>query len=198
METPKPTDIEWSDYVLSKFHESELDKGYPKVDGLRRVIELVMGPVMESKIVSVDTRKEQNQFAATVVYSIKVKFNGSSEERTFQDVADAGNHNIKPPRGNESLDFRNYATTIAATRAEARVMRKALKLKVMAAEEAMELKTDLPMSSSQANVINLICNRKNLNAEEVFEQYMTKFGLSDKKQLTHQQAIKIINELNKE
>lgn len=200
MEQPKPTDIEWSDYVLSQFHEGELDRGYPKVDGLRRVVEVVMGEIVSAEIKQLDSPNEQNNFRATCVYSVTIKLPSSEKDsflpnlRIYQDAADAGAHNIK--QSSTGIDFTNYATTIAVTRAEARALRKALKLKVMAAEESMEIKTELPMSSSQASAINLICNRHNLNAEDVFNKYTTQFGLSNKKQLSFAQAVKIINELN--
>ena len=47
-ESPSTTDPGWNDYVMSKFTEKELYDGNPLVNGLRRVAELVIGPIVYS------------------------------------------------------------------------------------------------------------------------------------------------------
>jgi hypothetical protein len=40
---PKMEDIDWTDWVLSQFEPDELDNGYPKANGLRRLVRVVQG-----------------------------------------------------------------------------------------------------------------------------------------------------------
>ena len=47
---PPMSSPEWSDYVLSQFEHDEIMDGNPTVDGLRRITELVLGPIIETKI----------------------------------------------------------------------------------------------------------------------------------------------------
>ena len=43
---PSMTSPEWNEYVLSLFEENELIDGNPLVAGLRRVAEVVLGPIV--------------------------------------------------------------------------------------------------------------------------------------------------------
>ena len=47
-DTPLMTSPDWNDYVLELFQDKELIDGNPLVAGLRRVAELVLGPIVYS------------------------------------------------------------------------------------------------------------------------------------------------------
>src|SRR5690606_9299894 len=49
---PSPTDEEWHDYVIRQFRDDEMDNGSPRRDGLVRVAEKVIGPIVKRNIVS--------------------------------------------------------------------------------------------------------------------------------------------------
>ena len=123
-DTPQITSLEWNDYVMSLFEEDELIENRPLSAGLRRVSELVLGRIVSSGPVQVFPPKEDNGIGrATVVW--KVEFEDGT---MFSDVADCW-------EGNTDDTYCAYAVATAATRAEGRALRKALKLRVLAAEE---------------------------------------------------------------
>jgi len=156
-EAPTMTDPAWSDYVLSKFQPDEVDnEGNPFVAGLRRVARLLLGPIIESTCqvitaphVLVDEVSGGKLSVATVVYKLKFLWcrpedlaegQGAIKVK-FSDVADVF-------YGNTELEFARYPCSTAATRAEARCLRKALQLqRVIAAEE----KTKVPLEESGVN-----------------------------------------------
>lgn len=127
------TSPEWSDYVMSSFTSDELvtvdGKDYPNVAGLRRVAELLIGDIAASRPVNVWPFDDKR---ATVQYEV-VFMNGL----TYGDVADVSGDNI------DQFFFR-FAVTTACTRAEARCLRKALKLRTCAAEEIPRGNVELP------------------------------------------------------
>ena len=121
---PKTTDPEWNDYVLSLFDKSEMYDGRPLCHGLRRVAELLFGNIMVSRPVKVFPPQDDNGVGrATVIWEVVFE-NGSA----FSDVADCW-------EGNTDDTFCAFNTATAATRAEGRALRKALRLKTVAAEE---------------------------------------------------------------
>ena len=140
---PKTTDPEWNDYVLSLFDKSEMYDGRPLCHGLRRVAELLFGNIIVSRPVKVFPPQDDNGVGrATVIWEIVFE-NGSS----FSDVADCW-------EGNTDDTFCAFNTATAATRAEGRALRKALRLRVVAAEEITKKNTaEIVKSISQTNAI---------------------------------------------
>jgi hypothetical protein len=121
---PHPTDPSWNDYVLEQFEENEMFDGRPLCAGLRRVAELLLGKVVSSRPTQIFAPSSGNEIGrATVVW--EVVFQDGS---VFSDVADAW-------EGNTDDMFQVFVTATAATRAEGRALRKALRLKTVAAEE---------------------------------------------------------------
>lgn len=161
--TPRMSDPTWSDYVMKQFTEDELFKGYPRVDGLRRVTDLLLGPIYDSTV-KVITSPTKDDFRATVVCEVLIQFRADDPDklRRFSDVAD-----VFP--GNTDDAFLIHPTAIAATRAEGRALRKALKLKNVVSAEELTDKTledaglNGRITESQIVAINAICNRSDIN-----------------------------------
>jgi hypothetical protein len=139
-EGPSPTDIEWNDYVLGLFDENELYDGRPLCAGLRRVAELLLGRIVSSRPTQVFPPTEGDSIGrATVIW--EVVFEDGS---LFSDVADCW-------EGNTDDTFCVFNTATAATRAEGRALRKALRIKTVAAEEMTKKNTaSIVRSISQA------------------------------------------------
>jgi hypothetical protein len=140
---PKTTDPGWNDYVLSLFEDNEMYDGRPLCHGLRRVAEFLFGDIVISRPTKVFPPQDDNGIGrATVIWEIVFE-NGQS----FSDVADCW-------EGNTDDTFCVFNTATAATRAEGRALRKALRLRVVAAEEVTKKNTaEIVKSISQTNAI---------------------------------------------
>ena len=206
---PKITDPEWNAYVLTLFDESELvdgdtDNPKPMVAGLRRVAELILGRIVAAGPTQVFPATDKDHPGrATVVFNVVFE-DGSS----FSDVADSW-------EGNTNDDFVVFTTAIASTRAEARALRKALRLKSVSAEEVTskdtasiarqatrvseskkptdgEVKDDSYMSSKQDSFINTLCDRAKVDRDKFTES----FGLEPNDRVQKKIASEMIDKLN--
>lgn len=119
--------LEWHDFVMSLLDETEQVKGYPKADGLRRVSEILLGDIINSEPTEVVPVNGNALGRATVCYAITFMW-WDDTMRTYSDVADVF-------QGNVDDEFLPFALATAATRAEGRALRKALKLKKCTIEE---------------------------------------------------------------
>ena len=126
---PSMMDDEWNDYVMSHFKSNELIEGNPICAGLRRVAELLLGDIVESGPVEVYPAMDTNgPGRATVVFKVVFNWFNSDTYRTYKEVADVWH-------GNTDDLFCAHPVATASTRAEGRALRKALKLRCLAAEE---------------------------------------------------------------
>jgi hypothetical protein len=193
---------EWHDYAMSLFNEDELVDGHPLVAGLRRVSELVIGQVLFSGPTQVfPVQRDDHHGRATVVFTVKFA-NGS----TYSEVADSW-------EGNTDDMFCAYAVAIASTRAEARALRKALKIKGVAAEELTKKDTakivrqissvkessggdyddQSRMSDAQYNFIDIKCKQLNIDGQKMFKEI---FNADHNKKVSKKIASDIIDTLN--
>ena len=123
-ERPSMLSAEWNGYVMSMFFDNELIEGNPICAGLRRVAELVLGPIIQSGPTQVIAATDADgPGRATVVFEIIF-----ASGYTVSEVADVWH-------GNTDDLFCAHPVATASTRAEGRALRKALKLRCLAAEE---------------------------------------------------------------
>mgnify|MGYP006281511077 CR=1 FL=1 len=200
-DAPSMLSPEWHDYAMTLFHPSELVDGHPLVAGLRRVSELVLGTIVFSGPTQVfPVQREDHHGRATVVFSVEFA-NGTR----YSEVADSW-------EGNTDDMFCAFAVAIASTRAEARALRKALKIKGVAAEELTKKDTakivrDISnnkvasegeyddqsrMSDAQYNFIDVKCKQLNINGEKLFSS----FNVDSGKKVSKKVASDIIDKLN--
>ena len=200
---PSVTSPDWNDYVLGLFSDNELFDGRPTCAGLRRVSELVLGQIVSSKPTQVFPPTSGDEIGrATVVWEV-IFADGS----TFSDVADCW-------EGNTDDMFCVFNTATAATRAEGRALRKALRLRTVAAEEMTKKDTasivksisqtkrvetegeyddSYRMSDAQSNFIDSKCKQLNLEVGEFFNEV---FSLNVKRKVDKRQASDAIKKLN--
>lgn len=201
-EVPTMTSPHWNDYVLSKFTPEELFDGNPTVDGLRRVAELLIGPVVESKTKVVQAPGNDNEGRATVVATVTFlkKIEDYEGPVTYSGAADAYHGNIQP-------GFERYPVALAETRAEGRAYRKALRLRNIAAEEAgvdMTPKTTdnsaivSPLNSAQQTMIKMLAKGKNINVEKLLKSLdeLGSISYNDSKYLSENDGRVVIQALN--
>ena len=151
---PSMSSPEWSEYVLSRFEHDEMVDGNPTVDGLRRITELVLGPIVETKIDILQIPTKENEGRATATCRITVF---AENERTSTGSGDAWHKNTDMP-------YSKFPVAMAETRAEGRALRRLLQLrKVVAAEElsvaANEEEEDYStaINDNQINFIDVMC-----------------------------------------
>lgn len=216
---PARTSPEWSNYVLSHFVSDELMDGKPIVAGLRRVTKLLLGPIIKSVPVQVFPSQLPGGIGrSTVSYEVTIKDSETGEYIVYGDVADVTEDNT------ETL-FALHGSATAATRAEARALRKALGLRVVAAEEIVtsrdiaadytqkaaatlkvEAKTDgsfkgeSPATDAQRKAIQTMCkkvgvNINNDNVVQVVEEVSLEVVGSAFTKLTKETASSLITQL---
>tara|TARA_R100000152_G_scaffold20350_1_gene13837 strand:+ start:83 stop:1000 length:918 start_codon:yes stop_codon:yes gene_type:complete len=130
-ETNRPSMFsdEWNEYVMAHFHNNELIDGNPICAGLRRVAELLLGDIIHSGPEQVFPATDGlAPDRATVVFKVVFDWMNSGQNRTFMEVADVWH-------GNTDDLFCAHPVATASTRAEGRALRKALKIRCLAAEE---------------------------------------------------------------
>lgn len=201
-DAPSMLSPEWHDYAMTLFQEDEMMNGHPLVAGLRRVCELVLGPMVFSGPTWVKpTDRDDHHGRATVIFTVEFA-NGLK----CSEVADSW-------EGNTDDMFCAFAVAIASTRAEARALRKVLKIKGVAAEELTKKDTakivrDLSkqtssssgdyndsarMSDAQSNFIDVKCKQLNVNGTKLLSSV---FNVSSSKKITKKVASEIIDRLN--
>jgi|688.fasta_scaffold01387_24 hypothetical protein len=214
-EGPSQLSPEWHDYVMTKFTSGELieingDK-YPNCYGLRRVVELLIGKIVDSRpvnmIISPDSTSN-NPGRVTVVYEIVVRSHETGETIRYGDIAEVFSINT------DDL-FMAYPGATAATRAEGRCLRKLLKVRCVAAEELTRnkdvgkavrdmIKTsptngsyqeEDPISGAQTTLLTNKCKEMNIDVLKfinIGEKTYTK--LNDVSKKTAINMIKLLND----
>tara|TARA_R100000995_G_scaffold84716_2_gene64453 strand:+ start:180 stop:1082 length:903 start_codon:yes stop_codon:yes gene_type:complete len=197
---------DWADYVLSQFRSDEMDQGNPTCDGLRRVAESLVGPIVGRKINIHQAPNKENYGTATVTSSVTILNNIPDHmlfgrEITEEDAADVNRYNTQEP-------FHLHPTATATTRAEARALRKILRLKkVIAAEEfagdavddfADAWRPSDPVQDEQINLLDIVCQRCDINVMEYINSgeriYNTIYELDKNKAQTMIQHINKIQQ----
>jgi len=208
-DAPSITSVGWNDFVMSQFDPSEVienDKEkIPLTAGLRRVAELLLGRIVSSGPTQVFPPKDDSSHGRAVV-TWRVEFENGT---CFSDVADCW-------EGNTDDMFCAYAVATAATRAEARALRKALRIRAIAFEEftkkdtasivraksqinstqatSGEYEDQSRMTDNQCNFIGVKCKQLNINTNALLKEL---FNVQSIKRLSKKMASDVIDELNK-
>jgi hypothetical protein len=154
---------EWQDFVLSHLTNDEFstkgDKKFPRANGLRRVVQLLCGPIVEcgpSQIIY------PSPTTCAVVYNVNIMWTrglnvpqwlGEDEieklnipVRKFSDVADCSRDNTPHP-------YNLHAPATASTKAAGRVFKNILQLTCHTAEE-MSLAVEEEVKVTEMSVAN--------------------------------------------
>lgn len=201
---PKPCDPEWTQFVLGHFQDDEVDGDNPRVEGLRRVAELLIGPIISEDCDLVQAANHDNQMTACVKATVTFYSNEFQREISYSALADANDGNIFV-RGD--TDFTVYLTAMADTRAKGRVFRNALKLRrVVAAEEIghgiglITQDSDSISSDAQIAAATMFAGRVNVDLTELVDAmgfaHEKKSGKVKLSTLTHSDMIGLLKKLN--
>lgn len=190
----------WNEHVLSQFNKDELFEGNPKLNGLRRVTEKLIGKIVSSGPVVLNGATDPtNPGRASVIYKIEIV------DEFGQSLFFSGVGGAYP--GNTNDEYGVYPECIAENRAEARALRRALSLSNVSAEEVTdkdtkevvrqflapkstdnEWKESENMSEMQSIVITKKVNDLGIN----LDKFLFKNSHSDIKELTRKNALDLI------
>jgi|TARA_R110000751_G_scaffold63593_1_gene131068 hypothetical protein len=206
-ESPSIFSDGWNDYAMSHFKSNELIDGNPVCAGLRRVAELLLGEIIDSGPVQVFPATDNNgPGRATVVFKVTFNWMNSGQTKSFSEVADVWH-------GNTDDLFCAHPAATASTRAEGRALRKALKLRCLAAEELAkknivdivkqavasaptsgEYEHNKNISSQQVQFIDARCNQLDIDVTKFINMgENTYVNIND---ITRESAKKMIKVLN--
>lgn len=175
---------EWNEYIVGMLDESEQIDGYPKVNGLARLVN-ILGDVISSKPVNVIVTHGDVR-SVTVNYEIQIEWKLNTpvgfgnmmytpQIRTFGAAADC----------NEDLGntFLKHPAAIAETKAYGRALRKALGLTVIAAEEMLSGSSeDIPKARATASITTALQSSIKAKASTLkldLKEVMAKGGFDD-------------------
>jgi hypothetical protein len=127
---------EWSDFVKSQLTEDEKQDEHPRCDGLRRLVEEFVGPIVSKKITQIKFPTTNDNSASV---SVAVSYKPDNRSHPLCDegllleecVSDANLEN------NGSPPFSSHMSAVAETRAESRAYRRILRLKNTVSAEEM-------------------------------------------------------------
>lgn len=198
---PKFGGAEWQDYVFGKLIEGtelivEDGKKLPTGNGLRRVIEDLLGPIMLSeatvvqppKIMSTETGltrllpvndARENQIALTDVTTVSWtlvvnRLHVGLGQQRITEVACVYYNNIDP-------FFLVHPVECAASKAEARALRKMLKLNCITRDEKMpDPYTEGEVTSTMITSMKVLCEQMKLDFPKVIKALAPKYASADK------------------
>ena len=128
---------EWSDFVKSQLTIDEKQGEHPKCDGLRRLVEEFVGPIVSKRITQIKFPTINDNTASVAVaisYQVANRLHPLYEENNLlleECVSDANLEN------NGSPPFSSHMSAVAETRAESRAYRRILRLKNTVSAEEM-------------------------------------------------------------
>lgn len=201
MVIPGPHDPGWTQYVLGKFMEDEVDGKNPRVEGLRRVAGELVGELIEEGCDLVASPSEDNRFRACVkAWGVFMTSSGISKR--FEALADAHGDNCLE-------DFSTYLVAMADTRAKGRMFRNALGLKrVVAAEEvsktvamAEDIQKGGAIHTGQISMIRLMADRQEINVSQILDKLgivcepNERTGDVDLRTLSYEDALATVTEI---
>ena len=203
--TPQMSDPDWHDYLMDQFVKGELiDNKYPNVNALRRLVELMLGPIVFSGPIETKTTMDPNSVGkAVVTYELTIEC--ETGPKTFRSVASSH-------VGNTDDIFAVFPESIAETRAEGRALRRALRLGVVCADELTKKDTsefvknnnqaattgewdenDM-ITDQQINSINILCKRLSINLNNFINSGSKTY--KDIQEVSRKTAASMIKRLN--
>lgn len=191
---PQPSDAGWTQYVMGLFMDDELEGQNPRLEGLRRVAELLLGEVIEerSELVSAPTMENSERACskASIVFA---------DGRVYEALADACPSNC-------TKDFAIYPVAMSDTRAKGRAYRAALRLKRVVSAEEIGVdsgdKEDINknIQTGQLTAIRLLSDRSNISIKKLLDDLEISCSLKDNvvdlKSLKYSEALVVLNRLN--
>ena len=161
---PSDCDAEWSEYLLDQLGEHEVINGAPTDDGLRRITEKCVGEIVESRSTIVEAPSGTNGLRCTICHTLTIVKHRSLRTVKVDGCVDVLHSKTPYP-------FKDHLVATADTRAEGKALRRALKIRVITAEELQSeseeevLVSEEAINDQQILAINQLCKRLDVNVE---------------------------------
>ena len=172
---------QWSDYVMRQFGDDELEDGNPSASGCRRVVEDLIGPILNTCVDSCATPCVSNKGSATVKVSVTIQVTNSTHPACGhiicrEDIADTN-------EGNTEAKYAVHASATAMTRAEGRILRKVLGLVgVLVADEVSEPEHVINwvpsalIDDTQVAMVDVVCRRCDMSVMDFINAGKDTYG----------------------
>lgn len=205
---PNPLDPEWHTYVMTQFAPEEMvpdAKGNknPSIAGLRRVAQRLIGEIISSKPVKVQSILEGNTPGKAIV-EYEIVFDTGGREKVFASVASSW-------FGNTDDEYAVFPEAMAETRAEGRTLRKALGIRTVCADEITSKNTTEIIeqfknkifssgeggliTDTQIKMITTLCDRLQISKTKFINDGSKQYD--DITDIPYATAINMIKRLNK-
>ena len=191
--SPEPTDEGWYDFLIDNLYENELVQGNPTTDGLRRLTEKFYGEIVKSKSDVIETEHDGNGLRCTVRHTLLIRKYKTGTLAEVDACIDVDYRGVPHP-------FNRHVVATADTRAEGKALRRALKLRVVTAEEAQTQVSEEEVLTAQDHIndqqimaINAVCRKHNLNVQKVTEEVYNK--VKTLRQLTNLEASVLMDKI---
>lgn len=192
---PVTSDPGWTQYVMGLFMDDELEGENPRLEGLRRITELLIGEVTEerSELISSPTPENGDRACSKAILVF-------SDGRRIESLADACSNNC-------TKDFAMYPVAMSDTRSKARAYRTALRLKRIVSAEEIGISNNEEIENpnrliqvGQLTAIRLLADRSGVSIHKLLTDLeiscVVKDGAVDLKMLKYSEALVILNRLN--
>lgn len=168
-DAPNKDSPAWTKYVLDQLTNEEKYDGRPKMEGLRRLIPNLIGPIVDQSI------KLHRVDDKAVVASVKVTVFDLDlgREVSYESVANANFEYTQEP-------FNMHLPALAEAKAEGRVYRKILKLQFTPTSEelmATPVRSNDLISSTQTSFIDTMCKKGrgfDIDVDKLFKKVIGK------------------------
>lgn len=200
-ETPPIHSLAWHDFIMSQFDKRELIDGHPTFDGLRRLFETFIGRIINLNVDVLQCPEPHNNFISTVKVTIEYTSYATGVTIRSSDATSCW-------EGNTIAPYCNFAVATATTSATSRVLRKELRLRTIAAEEALSPRQDQSkniieaskpneglITDKQKMVINKLCGALQIKIDK-FLNYLDETRGKTLEQLKHSEAQLLLRKLN--
>lgn len=185
--------------ILNMFDDDEMDNEHPRVDGLRRVAELILGTIIEEGCDLLQAPCPENGMRASV--KAWVVFATKDGNLRYEALAESSPQNTFE-------EFSTYPVSMADTRAKGRCFRNALKLKkVVSAEELGAEKNlkaraeNLTIDEQQMHIISRALDKRDVSLIKLLEDMEIGYkknenGFAELKSLLYTDAQRILARLS--
>lgn len=177
----------WSEYILSKLTDDEKEDTYPRADGLRRLVEQEISPIVSIETNIIQAPQNGNNMTSTVRTTIRLA-NGEK----YDAVTDVQKDDCISP-------YNQHISAIAETRAEGRAYRKILRLKnTVTKEEMVDGKpvSEDNISKNQIFLIDNLSSRLDINVEKLLNLLFQDKIKTNISSYSHDDGILIAQKLN--